>query len=61
MIGDDVEVDLSAEPPYWKSITTNNKGEVRIFFSEKMIRPSNFTNIDGDILDVNLIPSGSVD
>jgi hypothetical protein len=51
----------SAEPPFWERITTNNQGEVRIYFSENMIRPSNFTNIDESILEVKIEPGGAVD
>jgi len=61
VIGDNVIVDKEATPPAWKSITTSNTGEVRIYFSEKMIRPSNITSIDSEVLQVDLIPSGAVD
>lgn len=61
VIGDDVIVDKEATPPSWKFITTSNTGEVKIYFSEKMIRPSNITSIDGEVLQVDLIPSGAVD
>ncbi len=61
MIGEDVIVNKEAAPPAWKSITTSNTGEVKIYFSEKMIRPSNITSIDGEVLQVDLIPSGAVD
>ncbi len=61
VIGDDVIVDMDATPPSWKSIITSNTGEVKIYFSEKMVRPSNITSIDSEVLQVDLIPSGAVD
>ncbi len=36
-------------------------GEVKIFFSEQMIKPSNISFIDSKILDVELLTSKAVD
>jgi hypothetical protein len=37
------KVDLNSKVPYWKQITISNEGKVKIYFSEELVIPANFT------------------
>ena len=60
VVEEEIVVDETIEPPFFKQMTVNNEGKVFVYFSELFVVPSNITAVNETVLDVVIIPSGAV-